>query len=280
MASPTFLDAASVRGDRPSPRTQPARSTGPAARTHSVPGPILFARYAYGPNNLGYCGPEEAQALFESATAPAADQALLRALARQFEGAFPYLELIARANGLPDPLDRRVVEAYWLGNGLLDRVTPALLGESLRERFRPRLGVDGWRWLGSKPELGAVPVHAFHVLDVFPRVGLMRTGAVDRALQIMDSCRIRWGRVLEQDGDWLVVSAVPLELANGQLALAPPRVERVRGWRDGAGFVDRVEPGDVVSLHWDWACERLDARRLATLMTWTARELAIANRTI
>ena len=25
-----------------------------------VPGPIRFARYAYGPNSLGYCGPDEA----------------------------------------------------------------------------------------------------------------------------------------------------------------------------------------------------------------------------
>lgn len=25
-----------------------------------VPGPILFARYAFGPNRLGYCGPDDA----------------------------------------------------------------------------------------------------------------------------------------------------------------------------------------------------------------------------
>lgn len=128
---------------------------------------------------------------------------------------------------------------------------------------------------------GAVPVHAFHVLDVFPRVGLMRGGqAIERAVQIMDSCRIRWGRVLERDGDWLVVSAVPLELVDGKLALAAPRVERIRGWRDGTGFVDGVEAGDVVSIHWDWACERLDDRRIRLLQAWTARELAIANETI
>ena len=252
-----------------------ARSAG----VRPVSGPVRFARYAYGPNRLGYCGPDGAQELFEQATA-GGDEGALRALAKRFEGAWPYLELIARANGLADPLDARVVEAYWLGNGLLDRVTPALLGRSLEGRFRPRLRPDGWRWLATKPEDGAVPVHAFHVLDVFPRVGLLRSGAADRVVETIDACRIRWGRVLERDGDWLVVSAVPLELVDGGLALGPARAERIRGWRDGAGFIDAPRSGEVVSIHWDWACERLDARRLAALAHWTEREIEVANRTI
>jgi hypothetical protein len=256
--------------------TPPAASDRPI---RPVSGPVRFARYAYGPNRLGYCGPEEVQELFEQATEGAEDAAL-RALARQFEGAFPYLELIARSNGIPDPLDERVVEAYWLGNGLLSGVRPSQLGPSLEHRFRPRLRGDGWRWLATKPEAGAVPIHAFHVLDVFPRMGLLRSGSTDRALEVMDSCRIRWGRVLERDGDWLVVSAVPLELVDGKLHLAPARIERIRGWLDGAGFVDDAQAGDVISIHWDWACERLDGRRLAALRTWTEREIEIANRTI
>jgi hypothetical protein len=272
------LDAAPPLAPGAAPPPAP-RGAGSATSSPPVPGPVRFARYAYGPNRLGYCGPDGAQELFEQATV-GGDEAALRALASRFEGAWPYLELIARANGLLDPLDPRVVEAYWLGNPLLERVTPALLGASLEGRFRPRLRPDGWRWLATKPEAGAVPVHAFHVLDVFPRVGLLRSGALDRVVETIDSCRIRWGRVLERDGDWLVVSTVPLALADGRLVLAPPRAERIRAWQDGAGFIDPPEPGDVVSIHWDWACERLDARRLAALVGWTERELELANRTI
>jgi hypothetical protein len=244
-----------------------------------VPGPIRFARYAFGPNRLGYCGPDEAGELFQQATV-GHDLRRLRDLATQFEGAYPYLALIARSNGLPDPLDAAVVEAYWLGGGLLGNVRARALGESLDERFRARLRGDGWRWLGGKPEAGAAPSHAFHVLDVFPRVGLMRTGATDHALQVMDSCRVRWGRVLERDGDALVVSAVPLEMVDGRLRLASPRIERIRGWVDGTGFVEDAVPGDVVSIHWDWACERLDAARLAALREVTERELRLANQTL
>lgn len=244
-----------------------------------APGPIRFARYAFGPNRLGYCGPDEAGELFQQATA-GRDLARLRELAGQFEGAYPYLCLIARSSGIADPLDAAVVEAYWLGGRLLGNVGARAFGESLDARFRRRLRGDGWRWLGAKPEAGAVPNHAFHVLDVFPRLGFMRTGEMDRALEVMDSCRIRWGRVLERDGDSLVVSTVPLEMAAGRLRLASPRIERIRGWVDGSGFVEDAAPGDVVSIHWDWACERLDAPRLAALRDATERELLLANQTI
>lgn len=245
----------------------------------TTPGPVMFARYAFGPNRLGYCGPEDAAELFGQATV-GGDQLALRRLAEQFEGAYPYLQLIARANGLADPLDARVVEAYWLGNDLLKRVGPRALGESLDARFRRRLDGDGWRWLAQKPAAGALPMHAFHVLDVFPRLGLMRSGERENVLRVIDSCRVRWGRVLERDGDWLVVSAVPLDLIEGRLHLSPPRVEKVRGWQNGQGFLNGVAPGDAVSIHWDWACEVLDAAHLRRLRAWTTHEVAIANQTI
>jgi hypothetical protein len=96
----------------------------------------------------------------------------------------------------------------------------------------------------------------------------------------MDSCRIRWGRVLDRIGDQLVVSATRLELHEGRLRHGPPTIERIQAWRDATGFIDVPEPGDVVSIHWSWACDRLDPRQLANLIAWTDRQLAIANQTI
>lgn len=242
-------------------------------------GPVLFARYAYGPNRLGLCGPDDAEALLGEGS-DGSDERELRELALGFEGAYPYLELIARANAIADPLDRRVVEAYWLGSPLLESVTPNLLGESLRLRFRPRLGQPAWKWLKSSAPSGAKPVHAFHVLDVFPKVGLMRAEQADRILETMDSCRIRWGRVVERVDDTLVVNAVPLVLVDGKLAFGPARIERVTGWRDGHGFLGDVRPDDIVSIHWGWACDVLDDDQVGRLIGWTQRQLGIANETL
>jgi hypothetical protein len=240
---------------------------------------VLFARYAFGPNRLGLCGPEDWRALLELA-ATGADDRGIRRLAQGFEGAYPYLQLLAESAGIADPLDRRVVEAYWIGSELSDAVDPGLMARSLAVRFRPRLDAGTWRWLGEKPAVGARPTHAFHVLDVFPRVGLMRGERVEDALAIMDSCRIRWGRVLDTSGERLMVNAVPLVLVDGRLELGPPRVESVQRWLDGTGFLDEVLPGDVVTLHWDWACERLSPTRLRNLVTRTVAQIGIANQTL
>jgi hypothetical protein len=263
-------------------------------RTRPTPsGPVLFARYAFGPNRLGLCGPEDWRSLLELGAAAGAEatdgltaaQAQeidhgLRDLAAGFEGAYPYLELIAAAHAIEDPMDLRVVDAYWIGNGLSDRVDPLLMRRSIDTRFRSQLLPEAWKWLEGKPQAGARPTHAFHVFDVFPRVGLMRGGQVTDAVGLMDSCRIRWGRVMEITGDSLVVNAVPLGLDGGKLALGEPRVQTVRRWLDGRGFVSDVEVGDVVSLHWDWACEVLSPERLGALQRRTAQQLELANQTI
>jgi hypothetical protein len=251
-------------------------------------GPVLFARYAFGPNRLGLCGPEDWRSLLELGVAGAAEagsRALeidrgLRDLAARFEGAYPYLQLIAAAHGIADPMDRRVVDAYWIGNQLSDGVDPGLLSRSMSDRFEAQLPPDAWRWLAGKPEAGAHPTHAFHVLDVFPRVGLMRNGAVADVVGLIDSCRIRWGQVLDVSGDRLVVAAVPVGLLDGKLTLGEPRPQSVRRWLDGSGFVSDVAVGDTVSLHWDWACEVLSSSRLDALRRRTRHQLRLANQTI
>jgi hypothetical protein len=243
-----------------------------------VPGPVLFARYAFGPNRLGYCGTDDHAAVLGHGAA--GEERPLRLLARTFEGAFPYLELIAQANGIADPLDRQVVEAYWLGNQLTAAVKARPMQRSLDDRFRPKMGASTWRWLEASVPAGARPVHAFHVLDVFPRAGLLRGEQADDVIRVMDSCRIRWGRVVAVQEGTLVVDAPRLEMVDGRLVIGETRREAVDRWVDGIGFVTDVAPGDAVSIHWGWACDRLTYRQLANLKRWTAYELGVANRAL
>jgi hypothetical protein len=242
-------------------------------------GPTLFARYAYPPNRLGLCGPDDAPALRDGAIERADDE--LRHLATRFEGAFPYLELIARENGLADPLDRRVVEGYWLGNELTARVRTPALARSLHERFAGRMGRRSWEWLERSVGGGSRPIHAFHVMEIFPRAGLMRGGGDDLPLlATMDACRIRWGTLVSITGDELVVSAPHLELAAGKLRIGPPRLDTVTGWWDADGPLGGIQIGEPVSLHWGWACDRLRPAQLRRLTRWTESAIAIANQTI
>src|ERR1700720_3436122 len=98
-------------------------------------GMLQFIRAGFMPNRLSYCGPVgDNRTLFDYGIAGQADGGLTPLLKR-FTGALPYLQLIARANAIPDPFDVRVVEAYWLGNELLEHVEVRQLYDAMRERF-------------------------------------------------------------------------------------------------------------------------------------------------
>lgn len=244
--------------------------------TPSTPGPVLFARYAYAPNALGYCGPDDHATVLALAAAGGGGGELAR-LVPAFEGAWPYLELIAQGNGIDDPLDVRVVEAYWVGNGLLDRITPVLLGASLDDRFRRRLGVK-WSGVGDAVIAGARPHHSFHVFCVYPWLGLLRSGLVDEPLRVLDRCRIRWGTVEEVAGDMVAVTCRLLTWNGHRLGFGPPVREWASAASAGTRLVHGLAPGQTVALHWDWVCDRLTPAQLARLQAVTTSQLEVANR--
>ncbi|HEX2706099.1 MAG TPA: DUF6390 family protein, partial [Candidatus Lustribacter sp.] len=192
--------------------------------------------------------------------------------------AWPYLELIAGASGIDDPLDARVVEAYWVGNGLLDNVTSSLLHRSLEERFRGRAG-RVWPRLADTAWAGAVPHHSFHVFGVYPWLGLLRSGQLAEPLQVLDRCRIRWGQVLEVGSGFATVRSRPLrwDQSRHELTLGEARPERVQLAVDGLALASDLAPGQWCALHWDWVCDRLDPGRLRALRDYTCRQLRVVS---
>jgi hypothetical protein len=246
---------------------------GPAA------GPLLFARYAYPPNALGYCGPADSRALLQYGATGVVDGGLA-GLARGFSGAWPYLELIAASTRIPDPLDARVVEAYWIGNPLLDRIGTTSIGDSIEDRFRRRTGLQ-FPVVADGVVAGGLPHHSFHVFCVYPWAGMLGDDARGRqALEVLDRCRIRWGRVTELEGDRVVVRCQPLEWDGASLSLGEPALQEAIRAVDGLALAGPLRPGDWVALHWDWICDRLSRRQLAALRRYTALHLGIVNRRV
>ena len=164
-------------------------------------GALLFARYAYPPNALGYCGPAGAELMLS----PDATEEIERR-ARRFEGAWAYLQVIAECSEITDPLDERAVEAYWVGNDLLDRVDPARLVARLSDLFRGQIG-GTWREASTR----ARPHHSFQVFEVYPwaeRLTPDQEFPGNRiAAQVLDRCRIRTGRVREVRGEQALVES-------------------------------------------------------------------------
>ncbi len=239
----------------------------------TLSGAQLFARYAYPPNALGYCGPADSAALFGYGTT-GEEPGALRRLCAQFEGAWPYLELIAACNGISDPLDHRVVHAYWLGSDLLAGVPVTTFVSSLDERFSRQAGGEfaavATSAVALAPSVRAH--HGFHVFGVYPWVGLLRRGMEGPALQVLDRCRIRWGEVVAVGAGTLVVRSRALVMAGSRLVLGDAVLEEVHSGRSAPQAV-----GDRVSMHWDWVCDRISPGEARRLERDTRRILAVVN---
>ncbi len=237
-------------------------------------GTLLFIRYAFMPNRLRYCGGDDNTTLFQHAIAGETD-AGVPPLLRKFTGAYPYLALIARANGIADPFDRRVVEAYWVGNALLERVEVRQLYEGLAARYGKQLSGRVRDLVLGKAPAGARPHHSFHVFDVHSRVG-----EIENSLETMDNCRVSWGRVAAIEGPVFVVERQPLHLLAGKLELGPAQPARITRQIDDRGFADRARVGDWLSIHWGWACDVLTEPQVRALERYTLHHLKLANQTI
>ncbi len=236
-------------------------------------GAQLFARYAYPPNELGYCGPDDASVLLGRGIEA---EAQIELHARQFEGAWSYLELIAAAAHIDDPLDPRVVEAYWLGNELLELIDDAATPQLLRERLPPQSGAMWGRGLAH---------HGYHVFAVYPWTRLLfgangNAHAAATALRVLDQCRIRWGTVTALDGDRAIVRCRPLAWHDATLVLGEPAAQSAAIVVDGRSLLaGETAPavGDDVAMHWDWVCDVLQHDQLAALERCTEDQLARVN---
>lgn len=240
-------------------------------------GERLFARYAHAPNDLGYCGPAQSRILLECG-AGGGDPAQVRAVARGFSGAWPYLRILARLAGIDDPLDPRVVDAYWLGGGVGDDIDARVFGETLLADIGGQAG-HYWRHLTPELVAEAAPHHCFHVFGVYPWSRLLGERNHEHPLHVLDKCRISWGTVLETlPGDRVLVATRRLTWDGHRLSLSAPSDEEAALAVDGHVFVPGVRQGERVALHWDRVADRLTEDQAERLSRTTQAQIEATNR--
>lgn len=231
-------------------------------------GADMFARYAYAPNALGYCGPPLGATLRDGSVEA------VRAAASRFSGAWPYLRVLSALTGIADPLDYRLVESYWLGGGVAADLDPNQFFDRLLAIIGPQAG-RYWSHLTADLAGEAAGNHCFHVFGVYPWSRLL--GRTEHPLRVLDSCRITWGTVLSRDGDDIEVSCRALVWDGRALTLSEPSVRRLEVWADGYAAVPDVSVGDRVAVHWGRLCGRLTQEQIHALAEATDRQLAATN---
>jgi hypothetical protein len=276
------------------------------------------ARYAFGPNRLHMCGPDANREVLaylnEGSKRSEKQTALLRAdetgepmrrapaspgfadgglshLLTQFKTLYPYLETIAHANKIEDIFDARVVEAYWLGNELLDSIQPKTFYRHLTENLQLKKHLKpaefntlttklsapfSVNFSGFQRRAYARAHHNFHVMNVWKRTGHVQE---EHTLESMDQCRISWGKVTAVEGPFISVERQPLAL-NGKLALGSPIQTKITRRLEDSSLMEDVAIGDVISIHWSMPCEILNPIQLTNLKRYTRQAIALANQTL
>ncbi|RBO89477.1 DUF6390 family protein [Nocardia puris] len=230
----------------------------------------MFARYAYAPNHLGFCGPADTTALRDG------DAERVRVLARGFSGAWPYLCVLARLTGIADPLDKRLVESYWLGGGVGAELDRGEFLTALLDLIGPVAG-SYWSHLGPELVAEAAADHAFHVFAVYPWSRLLTTRAPEKPREILDNCRITPAEVVAREGSTLTVAFRPLRWDGAELTLADEVSAEVPVTIDGYAALPDTAPGDLVALHWGHLCGRLTRAQADRLVGETEDRLRVTS---
>ncbi|MBU0708332.1 hypothetical protein KJ596_01110 [Patescibacteria group bacterium] len=239
-------------------------------------GILMCAKYAASPNFFGYCGPAQNSSVLDHLKESRGDLELGNILS-QFETLYPYLRLISQENRIDDPFDKRVVEAYWVGNQLLEKVTNIKYWRFLNELLllRKRMGQFEYNKTGSKiASYTLLPHHSFHVFNIFKRTG---KDPSYHTLNTMDNCRISWGQLIENKLTSLLVRTHPLVFENQQLKLGAATAREVELGYKGKGFLDKLKVGDKISYHWGHACDHISQRQMKNLHYYTQRSIDYFN---
>lgn len=244
--------------------------------TDIMDGITRCSRYAFGPNRLHYCGPDankEMKGLIENN--PTHDGGLSHLL-KQFKTLFPYLKHIAVANGIRDPFDSRVVEAYWLGNDLLATIEKRELHTFLVDemRLKDKINNKEFRKIEEKIGRGALPHHSFHVLNIWSQEG--HTDLLESVAR-MGECQISSGIVVGVHGPKITVSTEPLVYQGGKLALGLPIERVITRSLESEYDIERIKIGEIVSIHWGVPCEVITKEQAETLRSYTLKNIAFAN---
>ncbi len=78
-------------------------------------------KYSLVPHRLGFCGPNEdcSETFLNYIEGRSSNIAEIKEILKKFKPVYYYCKRIAKSNGTKDPMDERVLEAYWIGNDLL-----------------------------------------------------------------------------------------------------------------------------------------------------------------
>ncbi len=206
-------------------------------------GLMIFCQHAYPASLKGACGNNNSEILktFIQTGKPPKN---IKEILNDFPNAIKNLKILSRTSGIKNIFDYRLVEAFWLGNNLLEKFPknqrPFHLTSLLKD-LKPALKK------GSRP-----------------------------AAAILENCRISYGQVLSitspisqkhRIGQARIIEYNPIGCRKKTLAFLKDKIKTVE-------FIDpHLKKNDLVSLHHNHICGSISEKQLIQLAGYTILQL-------
>ncbi len=226
--------------------------------------------YSLPPCELGFCGPKQKQAkkiLRQFILGKKVNIAKIKKALKNFEAAFPYYQLIAKANNIKDVFSKKVVEAYWLGNGLLKKVKYSDIIHLILSQFsQPGLLTlkEAQKRIKKIPKR-AKAHHVFHVFILGPIAG-----RINFTPELLDLCRVSWGQIIKIEKNSkslkVKVKTKTLIIQNGKYALGTKIIKQIEGNKH---IFKNLKIGQWISFHWNQVCDVLNNQKVNALKYYT-----------
>jgi len=215
----------------------------------------LSAAFAYGCRRTGELGIDEELREFAST---GQGRKRICIYLKQLEPYF-YYQLIARANGMKDIFSQRIIKAYWIGNELLEKITPKHVQQALGQAEFKLKVKNNFLLTGGKAH------HNYTVLAAVPIKSV-------QFLELVNNCVISWGKVEKIEDGRLLVSTQLINLKNQKWVLGNWQKREIN-----KGLIKNVRIGDWLAIHFGEARYKLSQADYRQLKKYTQSALTFFN---
>lgn len=219
----------------------------------------LCARFARTPNALNYCGTSRAESAISDCLLKGNCAEFTKEL-KKFKALHSYLTVIAKKHkrGISD---YEVVEAYWIGNKLLngfDRKDFAKLLSEFAKQGVPQAFIEELEKKSRLQGFEFIPHHSFNV--VFVGVGNI-TGSVEYNIENVNNCLIREGKVIKVGRGKVRLKTRHLIKSGEKFVFTPSEEE----FTFDKNLLPNIRGCDHLAVHWGEGCYALTEKQKDSL---------------
>lgn len=224
----------------------------------------LASRFSLAPNSLGYCGRDSATERFVSCIQKGNCEFVEEEL-RKFIVLHPYYKTLANITKLPI-ISYELIEAYWIGNTLLDQASLEHYGWLLKAFKEQGVPDSHIAELKKNPPPVFIPNHLFQVLYI----GVGRaSGAVPFNIESINNCMIRWGTVEKIESTTITAKLHSLKKYKSTYRV----IRKKESLSVNTAILPDLKAGDSIGVHWHMPVKKLTPQEVINLEYWTKKTI-------